>query len=158
MGTTSSTLRASSSNSTSPFQLILEKALKEYEKKTGEDLATHPLTAEINGCVSPLAILAILEAKARELDQSQSGDERLTKWLDPTVNILNALSTTLGQGVGMVNYSNSLRYPSNINFQVFPPTTIIFSGIGILLVVRFPYSVLRMRRDNFISGRLQRTL
>ena len=103
MGTTSSTLRASSSSTTPPFQLIFEKALHEYEKKTRKDLTTHPLAAEINGCASPEAILAILETKARELDQSQGGDERLTKWLDPTVNILNVLSATLGQGVGMVS-------------------------------------------------------
>ena len=111
MGQTSSTLRGSSS-STSPFQLIFERALQEYKKKTGKDLATHPLAAEINGCASPDAILAILEAKARELDESQSGDERLTKWLDPTVNILNALSATLGQGVSTVSWSFCARYMS----------------------------------------------
>jgi hypothetical protein len=111
MGTTTSTLQESSS-STPHFQNIFEKALKEYKKKTGEDLATHPLAAEIDDCISPEAILAILEAKARELDQSQSGEERLTKWLDPTVNILNALSITLGQGVGMVGYSIYLRCSS----------------------------------------------
>lgn len=110
MGTTSSTLQASSS-STPPFQLIFEKAEKEYKKKTGEDLAIHPLAAEIDGCASPEAILAILERKARELDQSKSSDERLTKWLGPTVNIVNALSATLGQGVGMVRY-NYLGYSS----------------------------------------------
>ncbi|KAH9162802.1 hypothetical protein EDB89DRAFT_1913050 [Lactarius sanguifluus] len=56
--------------------------------------------------------------KANELNQSQSNDERLTKWLTPTVNVLNALSSTLGEGVG----------------TVFPPTKIIFSAISILLV------------------------
>jgi hypothetical protein len=111
MDTAPSTLQASSS-STPHFQHIFEKALKEYKKKTGKELTTHPLAAEINGCVSPEAILAILEAKARELDQSQSSNERLTKWLNPTVNILNALSATLGPGVGMVSYSNYLRYLS----------------------------------------------
>jgi hypothetical protein len=116
MGTTTSTLQASSS-STPHFQLIFEKALKEYKKKTGEDLATHPLAAQINGSASPEAILAILEAKARELDQSQSGDERLTKWLGPTVNILNALSATLGQGVGIVSSATTFvtRLCPNIN-------------------------------------------
>ena len=108
MATTSSTLQASSS--TSPFQLIFEKALQEYEKKTGKDLTTHPLATEINGCASPEDILAILEAKARDLDQSQKGDERLTKWLKPTVNILHALSATLGPAVGMVSYRIYLRY------------------------------------------------
>ena len=105
MGTTTSTLQASSS-STPPFQLIFEKALKEYEKKTGKDLTTHPLAAEINDCASPEAVLAILEAKARELDQSQSGDERLTKWLGPTVNVLFMLSETLGEGISLVNFRN----------------------------------------------------
>ena len=94
------------------------------------------LAAEINDCASPEAVLAILEAKAIAPDQSQSSDGRLTKWLDPTVNILNALSATLGQGIGMVScdYSNYLLYSSNTNFQVFPPITIIFSGIDILVV------------------------
>lgn len=112
----SSGLQASSSDAPN-FQLIFEKALQEYQNKTGKDLTAHPLAAEIKGCGSPDAILTVLEGKANELSPSRS-DERLTKWLTPTVNILNALSATLGEGVGLV----------------FPPTKIIFSGIGILLV------------------------
>jgi hypothetical protein len=96
-----------SSSSTPNFQPILEKALKEYKKKTGEDLATHPLAAEINGCDSPDAIVTVLQAKANELDQSRRSNERLTKWLAPTVNVLNALSVTLGQGVGSVSLRKS---------------------------------------------------
>ncbi|KAH9033925.1 hypothetical protein EDB85DRAFT_1890034 [Lactarius pseudohatsudake] len=107
-----------SSSSTPNFQPIFEKALEEYKKKTGEDFTTHPLAAQINGCHSPEAILTVLEGKANELNQSRSTDDRLTKWLNPTVNILNALSTTLGDTAGLV----------------FPPAKIIFSGIGILLV------------------------
>ena len=125
-------------SSTSNFQPILDQALKEYRKKTGKELTTHPLAEEIKGCGSPDAILAILQGKANELNQSQSSDERLTKWLTPTVNVLNALSATLGQGLGTVSL-NVCPYHirSNDNFQVFPPTQIIFSGISILLVVRF---------------------
>ncbi|KAH9033911.1 hypothetical protein EDB85DRAFT_1043118 [Lactarius pseudohatsudake] len=108
-----------SSSSTPNFQPIFEKALEEYKKKTGEDLTTHPLAAQINGCNSPEAILIVLEGKANELNQSRSSDERLTKWLNPTVNILNTLSATLGDTAGLV----------------FPPAKIIFSGIGILLAV-----------------------
>ncbi|KAH9030410.1 hypothetical protein EDB85DRAFT_1432888 [Lactarius pseudohatsudake] len=110
-------LQASSSSSPN-FQPIFEKALQEYKRKTGKDLTTHPLAAEIKACDSPEAILTILEGKANELNQSRSSDERLTKWLNPTVNILNALSATLGDGAG----------------SVFPPTKIVFSGIGVLLV------------------------
>ncbi|KAH8987679.1 hypothetical protein EDB86DRAFT_3104966 [Lactarius hatsudake] len=108
-----------SSSSTTNFQPIFEKVLKDYKKKTGTDLATHPLAAEINGCDSSESILAVLEGKANELRRSRSSDDRLTKWLKPTVNILNALSVTLGEGAGLA----------------FLPTRIIFSGIGILLVV-----------------------
>ncbi|KAH8999641.1 hypothetical protein EDB86DRAFT_3242651, partial [Lactarius hatsudake] len=106
------------SSSAPNYHPIFEKALKEYKKKTGKDISTHPLAEEINGCGSIEAVLAVLQGKANELNQSQSSDERLTKWLTPTVNVLNALSSTLGEGVG----------------TVFPPTKIIFSAMSILLV------------------------
>ncbi|KAH9030417.1 hypothetical protein EDB85DRAFT_1433476 [Lactarius pseudohatsudake] len=133
----SSSLQPEASSSSSPnFQPIFEKALQEYKRKTGKDLTTHSLAAEIKACDSPEAILTVLEGKVNELNQSRSSDERLTKWLNPTVNILNALSATLGEGFG----------------SVFPPTKIIFSGIGILLVVSF-LSIHHMGRDNAVSGR-----
>jgi hypothetical protein len=95
-----------SSSSTPNFQPIFEKALEEYKNKTGKDLTTHPLAVEITGCNSPEAILTVLERKADELNQFRSSDERLTKWLNPTVNILNALSATLGVGVSSVSHRN----------------------------------------------------
>ncbi|KAH9172810.1 hypothetical protein EDB89DRAFT_1963850 [Lactarius sanguifluus] len=107
-----------SSSSTPNFQPIFENALKEYKKKTGKDLTAHPLAAEINGCDSPESILVVLQGKANELNQFQSSDDRLIKWLNPTVDTLNALSATLGEGAG----------------SAFPPTKIIFSGIGVFLV------------------------
>ncbi|KAH9040814.1 hypothetical protein EDB84DRAFT_1436687 [Lactarius hengduanensis] len=111
----STSLRVSS---TSNFQSILDKALIEYKKKTGKDLITHSLADQIKNCDSPEAILTVLQGKANELKRSQSSDDRLTKWLTPTVNILTAFSSTLGDGVS----------------TVFPPSKIIFSAIGILLV------------------------
>ncbi|KAH9015523.1 hypothetical protein EDB84DRAFT_1443404 [Lactarius hengduanensis] len=111
----STSLRVSS---TSNFQSILDKALIEYKKKTGKDLITHSLADQIKNCDSPEAILTVLQGKANELKPSQSSDDRLTKWLTPTVNILTAFSSTLGDGVS----------------TVFPPSKVIFSAIGILLV------------------------
>ncbi|KAH9169159.1 hypothetical protein EDB89DRAFT_1908813 [Lactarius sanguifluus] len=87
------------SSSVPNFQPVLDRALKEYKKKTGKELITHPLAKEITSCGSPEAILTVLQGKANELNQSSS-DERLTKWLTPTVNVLNALSVALGEGVG----------------------------------------------------------
>jgi hypothetical protein len=93
-------------SSTPNFQPIFEKALEEYKRTTGKDLTAHPLAAEINGCATPQAILTVLEGKANDLNQFQRSKERLTKWLDPTVNILGALSATIGQGVGLVGYGD----------------------------------------------------
>ena len=88
--------------STSNFQLIFNHALKAYEKRTKKDLLAHPLAAQLQACNSPGDILSILQQQAQGLDQSQSSDQ-WTKWLDPTVNVLYALSGTLGEGVGLVS-------------------------------------------------------
>ena|ERR1700761_945328 len=93
---------SSSIQVTPKFQPIFNEALSEFKKKTGKDLTTHPLAEEINACDSLEDILIVLQGKANELNQSKSGDERLIKWLTPTVNVLNALSATLGEGVGTV--------------------------------------------------------
>jgi hypothetical protein len=89
---------ASSSN----FQLIISNALDKYKKRTKNDLLTHPLAVQLQSCDSPSAILAVLQQQVQELDQSRSADERWSRWLDPTVNVLYALSATIGAGVGLV--------------------------------------------------------
>ena len=75
--------------------------MKEYEKKTKKDLLAHPLMAQLQNCKSPTDILAILRTQVQ-----QSDDDKLTKWLTPTVNVLYAFSGVLGAGVGLVS-SNS---------------------------------------------------
>jgi hypothetical protein len=102
-------LTASSSNN---FQLIFNNALKVYEKHTRKDLLAHPLASQIQACNSPSAILAILQQQVQGLDQSRSGDDRWTKWLDPTINVLYTFSATLGEGVGLVSLrkQNCLGY------------------------------------------------
>ena len=90
---------ASSSN----FQLIMENALESYKKHTKKDLLVHPLASQLQACDSPAGIIAVLQQQVQELDQSRSGDDRWSKWLGPTVNILYSLSETLGEGVGLVS-------------------------------------------------------
>ena len=89
--------------SSSNFQLIIDNALKEYAKYTKTDLTAHPLAIQLQTCDSPGAILAILQQQVQGPDQSGSSDDRWTKWLDPTVSILCALSETLGEGVSLVS-------------------------------------------------------
>jgi hypothetical protein len=86
----------------SNFQLIINNALDNYKKCTKNDLISHPLMAQLQSCDSPSDILAILHQQVHELDQSKSTDERWSKWLDPTVNVIYALSSTLAAGVSLV--------------------------------------------------------
>jgi hypothetical protein len=92
----------SASTSASTFQSIFYVALKEYEKKTEKDLLAHPLAAQLQACESSSDILAVLQDKVKEFEQSRSADERLSRWLNPTINVLYAFSATLGGGVGLV--------------------------------------------------------
>ena len=85
------------------FQIIFNNALKVYEKDTKNDILLHPLAAELQACQSPSSILAVLQQQVQELDQSRTSDERLTKWLEPTVNVLYAFSETIGEGVSLVS-------------------------------------------------------
>ena len=86
----------------SNFQLIINNALDNYKKCTKNDLNTHPLTAQLQSCKSPGDILTVLQQQVHELDQSRSTDERWSRWLDPTVNVIYVLSSTLAAGAGLV--------------------------------------------------------
>ena len=91
------------SAASSHFQAIFQAALKSYRKQTKEDLLAHPLASQLQSCDSTAAIVAVLQEQVREFDKSRSGDERLTKWLGPTVNVLNAFSATVSEGVSLVS-------------------------------------------------------
>ena len=83
------------------FQLIINNALKDYEKRTKENLFLHPLASQLQSCNSPGDIIAILQQQI--LHQSRSTDERCTKWLDPTIHVLLTFSQTVGT-VGLVRH------------------------------------------------------
>ena len=130
---------ASSSSSNNNFQTAFNAALEAYEKKTKCKLTSHPLAAQLQSCDSPIAILSVLQDLIQKFEHSRRSDERLTNWLNPTVNVLYAFSGFIGQGVGLVSlYSVYLFIISDpiVIHQVFSPANIVFSGIGILLSVR----------------------
>ncbi|KAH9165573.1 hypothetical protein EDB89DRAFT_292735 [Lactarius sanguifluus] len=108
----------STSTSSSNFQSVFNAALKAYEKKTKKDLLAHPLAAQLQACNSPADILLVLQDKVKELDQSRSADERLSRWLNPTIEVLYTFSAILGEGVGLV----------------FSPAKVIFASAGVLLL------------------------
>jgi hypothetical protein len=98
----SQTASTSTSSPSSNFNSIFHTAIESYEKKTKQDLLAHPLAAQLQACNSPDDILVVLQNKVEEFNQSRSADERLSRWLSPTINILYAFSATLGGGVGIV--------------------------------------------------------
>src|SRR6266702_457355 len=100
---TSSSKNPATTASSSNFKVIFEKALNVYKIKTKQDLTTHPLASQLQACDSPAAILTILQDQVHQFERCRSGDERLRRWLNPTINVLYAFSATLGEGIGLVH-------------------------------------------------------
>src|SRR5258707_3824524 len=93
----------STSTSQSNFVSIFNAALQSYKRKTKQDLPGHPLFINLQSCNSPEAVLTVLREQVPAFNQSQNGDEGLTKWITPTVNVLSSFSETVGQGIGVVS-------------------------------------------------------
>ena len=94
---------ASASASSSRFESIFNSALDAYEKRTKQDLPSHPLLPRLQSCNSADAIIAVLREQIPAFSQSQASNDRFSTWLIPTVNVLCAFSAALGEGVGLVN-------------------------------------------------------
>ena len=90
-------------STSSNFQLILDNTLKPYDERTKRDPFKHPLSDRLQGCDSPSSILTVFQGQVQELSDSQCNNEKLTKWLDPTVKVLHTFSETLGEGISLVS-------------------------------------------------------
>ena len=75
-----------------------------YQRRTNTDLLAHLLAAQFQSANSPAIILSILQEQIMALDQSQSSDDRWTRWLNPTINVISSFSATLGEDVGLVSF------------------------------------------------------
>ena len=114
----SQTQRTASGSSS--FNSLFDAALKDYEKKTKKDLLTHPLATQLQNCYSTTAILSILQQQVQQFDHHRHINERLTKWLNPTVNVLYAFSATLGLGVGeVIIYRGFLYHLIHLYFDIY---------------------------------------
>ncbi|KAI0277640.1 hypothetical protein BGY98DRAFT_1177043, partial [Russula aff. rugulosa BPL654] len=80
-------------------------------------ISCSPTRHPVSTCNTPSAIIVVLQEQVQGLDQSRSSDERWSKWLDPTVNVLQAFSSILQAGASLA----------------FPPANVIFAGVGVLL-------------------------
>ncbi len=121
--------------SNSNFKVIFDKALKAYKIKTKQDLISHPLAVQLQACKSPAAILTVLQDQVHQFEQARSGEERLRRWLNPTINVLCTFSATLG-AVSFVRTDGPVGDITLILIQqVYPPAQAIFAGAGVLLQV-----------------------
>ena len=89
----------------SNIESIFDAALKSYERKTKKNLKDDNLFKQLEGCDSPAAIISKLQASQFD----DGGDERLKKWLVPTLNVLCAFSDTLGEGISLVMIDSFVR-------------------------------------------------
>ena len=99
--------------SSSNYQSIFDNAIQAYKKKTKKDLRSHPLLEKLQNCGSPDGVLNILYQQIPGFDQSCGTDDALTKWLDPTVNILCTFSGVIGGGIGLAS-------PEDLRVNVVP--------------------------------------
>ncbi len=145
-GTSSLMSHAHPISSSSNFQLILDGALETYKKRTKKDLLTHPLAAQLQDCDSPSSILDMLHQQVQDLNQSQRRNERWTRWLDPTVKVLHALSKTLEGGVTLVclrsGLISAISYVFNRHFHRQNPSLLrsgsSFQCVSFLICLRRP--------------------
>jgi hypothetical protein len=99
--------------SSSNYQSIFDNAIEAYKKKTKKDLRSHPLLDKLQNCHSPDAVLTILYEQIPGFDQSCGTDAKLTKWLNPTVNVLCTFSGVIGGGIGLAS-------PKELSIKVVP--------------------------------------
>ena len=138
------------SSATLNYQLIFDNALEVYKKKTNKELRSHPLLPKLQACNSPNAVLTVLREQIPTFDQSHSTsgtNDKLTNWLNSTVNVLYSFSETIGAGIGLVS-NESVRGGTDQGLivavvQVYPPAGVIFTGIGVLLSVSILIPFLR---------------
>ena len=99
----SNTILTASSSSSSNLKAIFEASLKAYEERMEKSLLKDPLMDQLQACNSPTEILKVLRTHVQQFERSTSADDKLTKWLNPIVNVLYASSSVISAGVGMVN-------------------------------------------------------
>jgi hypothetical protein len=88
----------------SSFQLLLGKALLNYENQTGTKLADHPLAQQIETCDSVDSITLVLQEQTHAFREIRGDDGKIMKSLKSVVRVLHTLSTStaLGEGIGLV--------------------------------------------------------
>jgi hypothetical protein len=87
---------------------LITNALVDYAKITGIDLSKNPFAAAIEQANSPGAILELLQEREKAFKDYREGNGRLISSLSPAVNVIQAFSGILGEGVRLVSHIRHL--------------------------------------------------
>jgi hypothetical protein len=128
MSTSNQTTRPSSSNFTS----IYNTALEEYKRLTGKDLHIHPFAVVFDVCNTPETVLNVFRRQAQAFEKFRAGEDKLMRWLNPTVHVLFTLSAVLGEAINLVSplflHRVFLRHLSLSHFQTQSSPVLEFSS------------------------------
>ena len=107
------------------------------EKKTRSTYSLTPCsTASSLELSRGSEILVVLQDKVTELDQSRRVDERLSRWLNPIINVSLRILHHAWSRYWTCEFRSADSYARlqylNINSQVFSPAQAIFAGVGVL--------------------------
>jgi fungal STAND N-terminal Goodbye domain len=97
-------MSATTSTTTSPsnFRLIIDAALDEYTKQTGMDLTQDPFAYKLQHSDSPHRVVGLFQDRANQFKEYRDGNRKLINFLKPVVEVLHALSGTLGEAISLV--------------------------------------------------------
>ena len=87
---------------TSNFRSIT-KALHDYAKQTGMDLANHPSAKQLELLNSPDAILRMFQERENAFRKYRNKNRTLMDCLRPAVNILHVFSGVIGEAASLVS-------------------------------------------------------
>lgn len=92
------------SSLSSTFRTLFDAALQDYEDKTGNILAEHPIAKQLESCESVDSITAILQEQARSFREFREDDGKLLKALNSSVVVLctPSIGSTLYEAIGLV--------------------------------------------------------
>jgi len=105
------------SPSNANFIKIFEAATNEYRTLTGQDLSTHPFSAALDNFKQPDAIVDVFRKQAQVFEKVSKDNEKLITSLSPIVEILFALSVTIGEI--SVRLSSLLLYMKEVRHVMF---------------------------------------
>ena len=113
-------MSSTTSTTTSPsnFQVIIDTALIEYTKQTGIDLAQNPFAHKLQHSDSPEVVLKLFQEREREFKEYRDRNRKWMSLLKPTVQVLHALSGTLGESISLVSCTSFILLTSLFDYYL----------------------------------------